>query len=130
MTSKLRTARRCQRYFVGDANRIRSRDPGHKKSGWPHNSIQIFALQPHLHIELEVIFLAIRTYGMVDFKLLIVLVHFKFAGGASFSLDRSGERCAFVRGNLAIGERRQRRHGEYRHRRTQSHELGSPVGVW
>ena len=31
-------------------------------------SVQIFALQPHLHIELEVIFLCIRANGIVDFK--------------------------------------------------------------
>ena len=54
-------------------------------------SVQILALQPHLHIEFEVIFLAVRAYGIVDFKLLIVFVHFEFAAGASFSQDRSGE---------------------------------------
>ena len=37
-----------------------------------HPSVQIFPLQPHLHIELEVIFLSIRAYGIVDLKLLIV----------------------------------------------------------
>ena len=46
---------------------------------------------------------------LVDFKLLIVFVHFQFAAGASFRLDRSGELCAFVLGNLAIGEHRQGR---------------------
>ena len=75
-------------------------------------SVQIFPLQPHLHIELEVIFLSIRTYGIVDLKLLIVFVHLRFAAGTSLGLDRSGELCAFVLGNLANGERRQRRYGE------------------
>jgi hypothetical protein len=77
-----------------------------------HPSVQIFPLQPHLHIELEVILLSIRAYGIVDFKLLIVFVHLEFAAGTSFRLDRSGELCAFVLGNLAIGERRQHRYGE------------------
>jgi hypothetical protein len=76
-------------------------------------SIQIFALQPHLHIKLEVIFLPIRTYRIVDLKLLIVFVHFELAAGTSLSLNRSGELGAFVLSNLAIGERRQRRYGEY-----------------
>ena len=71
-------------------------------------SVQIFPLQPHLHIELEVIFLSIREYGIVDLKLLIVFVHSK--PPTSLSLNRSGELCAFVLGNLAIGERRQRRY--------------------
>ena len=77
-------------------------------------SVQIFSLQPHLHIELEVIFLSIRAYGIVDLKLLIVFfVHFELAARTSLSLNRSGELCAFVLGHLAIGERRQHRYGEY-----------------
>jgi hypothetical protein len=92
-------------------------------------SVQILALQPHLQIELEVVFLPIRAYGIVYFKLLIVFVHFEFAAGASLSLDRSGELCTLVLGNLAIGERRQRRYGEYRHRCNQPHEQ-VPPGVF
>jgi hypothetical protein len=80
---------------------------------WPRDfSIQIFALQPHLPIKLEVIFLSIRTYGIVDLKLLIVFVQFELAARTSLSLNRSGELCAFVLGNLAIGDRRQHRYGE------------------
>ena len=75
-------------------------------------SVQIFALQPHLHIELEVIFLSIRAYGIVDLKLLIVFVQLELAARTSLSLNRSGELCAFVLANLAIGERRQHRYGE------------------
>jgi hypothetical protein len=75
-------------------------------------SVQIFPLQPHLHIEPEVIFLSIRTYGIVDLKLLIVFVQFELATRTSLSLNRSGELCAFVLGNLAIGECRQHRYGE------------------
>ena len=75
-------------------------------------SVQIFALQPHLHVELEVIFLSIRTYGIVDLKLLIVFVQLELAARTSLSLNRSGELCAFVLGNLGIGERRQHRYGE------------------
>ena len=93
-------------------------------------SIQIFALQPHLHIELEVIFLSIRTYGIVDLKLLVVFVHLELAARTSLSLNRSDELCAFVLGNLAIGKRRQGGYGEYCYRYDQSHELGPPVGVW
>ena len=52
-------------------------------------SVQILALQPHLHIKLEVIFLSIRTYRIVDLKLLIVFVHFELAAGTSLSLNRS-----------------------------------------
>jgi hypothetical protein len=62
-----------------------------------------------LPIKLEVIFLSIRTYGIVDLKLLIVFVQFELAARTSLSLNRSGELCAFVLGNLAIGERRQDR---------------------
>lgn len=83
----------------------------------------MFALQPDLRIELEVIFLSIRAYGIVDFELLIVFVHLEFAAGTSLGLDRSGELCAFVLGNLAIAERRQ---GEYRHRCNQPHEQVPP----
>ena len=89
----------------------RQQDVGTPVAACP--SVQIFSLQPHLHIELEVIFLSIRAYGIVDFKLLIVFVHLEFAARTSLSLNRSGELCAFVLGNLAIGERRQRRYGEY-----------------
>jgi hypothetical protein len=86
-------------------------------------SVQIFPLQPHLRIELEVIFLSIRAYGTVDFKLLIVFfVQLELAARTSLSLNRSGELCAFVLGNLAIGERRQHRYGEWYHRYDQSHE--------
>jgi hypothetical protein len=65
-----------------------------------------------LPIKLEVIFLSIRTYGIVDLKLLIIFVQFELAARTSLSLNRSGELCAFVLGNLAIGERRQQRYGE------------------
>jgi hypothetical protein len=67
------------------------------------------ASQPHLP---EVIFLSIRTYGIVDLKLLIVFVQLELAARTSLSLNRSGELCAFALGNLAIGERRQHRYGE------------------
>lgn len=70
-------------------------------------SVQIFALQPHLHIEFEVIFLAVRAYGIVDFKLLIVFIHFEFAAGTTLRLDGRGQLCAFLFGNLAIGKRGQ-----------------------
>jgi len=50
--------------------------------------------------------------GIVDLKLLIVFVQLELAGRTFLSLNRSGELCAFVLGNLAIGERRQHRYGE------------------
>jgi hypothetical protein len=82
-----------------------------RRHRWPHGlSVQIFALQPHLHIKLEVIFLTVRAYGIVNFKLLIVFVQFELAARTSLSLNRSGELCAFVLSNLAIGEHRQRRY--------------------
>ncbi|MEH2497961.1 hypothetical protein V1294_004440 [Bradyrhizobium sp. AZCC 1678] len=90
--------------------------------------IKIFAFQPHLHIKLEVIFLSICTYGIVNLELLIVFVHLELAAGTSFSLNRSGEPCAFVFSNLAIGERRQDRYGEYCYRYNPSHEQVPPVG--
>src|ERR1044072_364044 len=79
-------------------------------------SIQIFALQSHLRIELEVLFLSIRTYGVIDLKLLIVLVHLELAARASLGLNRGYELCAFVLGNLAIGERRQGGYDKYCYR--------------
>jgi hypothetical protein len=91
--------------------------------------IKIFAFQPHLHIKLEVIFLSICTYGIVNLELLIVFVHLELAAGTSFSLNRSGELCAFVLRNLPIGERGQGRHGEYCYRHDQSHEQSSSCGT-
>jgi hypothetical protein len=82
-----------------------------------------------LHIKFEVIFLSICTYGIVNLKLLIVFVHLELAARTSLGLNRSGEPCAFVLGNLAIGERRQGRYGEYCHRYDQSHEQVPPVDV-
>jgi hypothetical protein len=75
-----------------------------------------------LPIKLEVIFLSIRTYGIVDLKLLIIFVQFELAVRTSLSLNRSGELGAFVLANLAIGELRQDRYGERYHRYEQSHE--------
>jgi hypothetical protein len=96
----------------------------------PHDlSVQIFALQPHLHIELEVIFLSIRTYGIVDLELLIVFIHLELAARTSLSLNRGNELCAFVLSNLTIGERRQGRHGEYCYRYDQSHEQVPPMSA-
>jgi hypothetical protein len=132
MTSKLRTDRRRRAYFVGDANSIRTAIRG-LDIGAPADrtiSVQIFALQPHLHVELEVVFLSIRTYGIVDLELLIVFVHLELAAGTSLGLNRRNELCAFVLGNLAIGEGRQGGYGEYGHRYDQSHGLGPPVGGW
>jgi len=78
-----------------------------------HLSVQIFSLQPHLHIKLEVVLLSIRADRIINFKLLVVFIHLEFAASTSLSLNRSGKFCAFVLGNLAIGERRQGRYGEY-----------------
>ena len=59
---------------------------------WPHDlSVQIFALQPHVQVKLEVIFLSIRTYGIVNLELLIVFIHLELAARASLSLNRSSE---------------------------------------
>jgi len=92
-------------------------------------SVQIFALQPHLHIKLEVVLLSIRADRIVDLKLLIVLIHLELAASTSLSLSRSGEFCAFVLSNLAIGERRQGRYDEYCNRYDQSHQQVPPVGL-
>jgi hypothetical protein len=92
--------------------------------------VQIFALQPHLHIEFEVIFLAVCAYRIVDLKLLIVFIHFELAAVTSLGLDGGGEFYAFVLSNLAIGERGQGRNGEYRQRRDQAHGRLPPDGFW
>jgi hypothetical protein len=39
---------------------------------------------------MEVVLLAVATDGIVDFKLLVVLVHFEFAAVKSLGLDRGG----------------------------------------
>jgi hypothetical protein len=55
-------------------------------------SVLIFPLRPHLHIELEVKFLSIRAYGIVDLKLLIVFfVQLELAARTSLSLNCGGE---------------------------------------
>src|SRR5437868_6719728 len=71
---------------------------------------------------------AIRTDGIVNLELLIVFVQLELSARTSFSLDRGGEPCAFVLSNLAVGERRQGRHGKYCHRYEQSHEQVPPAG--
>ena len=103
---------------------------GNRRCGCRTISVRIFALQPHLHVELEIIFLSVRAYGIFDLKLLIVFVHLELAAGTSLGLNCGDELCAFVLGNLAIGKRRLGGRGEYGHRFEQSHELGPPAGVW
>jgi hypothetical protein len=83
---------------------------GYRRPSGPHDHlVQVFALQPHLHIEFEIVFPAIRTYSVVNLELLIVFVHLELAARTSLSLNRGNELCAFVLSNLAIGERRQGR---------------------
>lgn len=77
------------------------------------SSVEVLALQLHLRVKLEVVLLSIRAYGVVDLKLLIVFIELELAAGASFNLDRGDQFCTFVLGDLAVGERRQGRYGEY-----------------
>ncbi len=42
----------------------------------------------------------------MNLKLLVVFIHLKFSAGTPLRLNRSGQFCALILGNLPVGERR------------------------
>jgi hypothetical protein len=70
------------------------------------NSVQSLAQQPHLHVKLQFVFLSVRTGRTTNLKLLVVFIHLKFSAGTPLRLNRSGQFCALILGNLTVGERR------------------------